>query len=238
MFSNKMKIRLANLRKFRSEARSKGLSKRNVRPHTMRLYAKFSASENTLLFNLDKKINSNIHQLSNGLDERDAFIADSMGLGIHPSKFMNGNEYLANCHPVFYPEPTIFNGPANPDATEAQSLEMLYNALMQIESNQDIRLQDYDTAVFRTVPETQEGAGGTPLFQYDYDRICKSLETSIAFAGGDTNLIQIKMRGGDYGAIEGIANARTNYAIIFLDGLVIKNGAQKATRGEMFKALS
>jgi hypothetical protein len=227
-------IRMATLQKFRSQAAGQGLSKRNVRPHVLRLYAALNPSINGFEIILDRKINSSVHPLSNGLDESDAFVADGMSLGIHATIGTGATALYANTYPVFFPDARLFTG-----ANEARDLEILYNARLQMESNQDIRLQDYDTWQFRTVPETQFNAvaNTAPTIPNTGCEI-KSLDTAIAFAGGDTNRIKVTWNAGSYAAIGGVADTRTNYAVIFLDGIIIKNGAQPALRGELFKLLS
>lgn len=228
------KIRLGVLDKFRSDAPGKGLSKRNVRPHVLRLYALLSASQNGFEIDLDRKINGSVHPLSNGLEENDAFIADGLGLAIHPTIITGGTELFANTYPLFYPDARIFTG-----ANEARDLEVLYNGRLQVESNQDIRLQDYETWMFRQVNETQFNAvaNTAPTIPNTRNEI-KSLDTAIAFAGGDNNRIKVTWTGGGYAAIAGVADTRRNFACILLSGVIIKNGAASATRGELFKLLS
>ncbi len=227
-------IRLSVLNKFRTEAPGKGLSKRNVRPHVLRLYAPLSASQNGFEIDLDRKINGSVHPLSNGLEENDAFIADSMALGIHATIITGGVELFANTYPVFYPDARIFSG-----ANEARDLEVMYNGRLQVESNQDIRLQDYETWMFRQVNETQFNAvaNTAPTIPNTRNEI-KSLDTAIAFAGGDNNRIKITWSNGSYAAIAGVADTRRNFAVVFLSGVIIKNGAASATRGELFKLLT
>lgn len=226
-------IRYQMLTRLRGQAGEQGNTKRNVRPHILRLYARLNNTQNSITFDIDKKTNGDIHILSNGLDEKDAFIADSLALGIHPTIISGGVELFANTPPIFYPDPRVF-----PTANEARDLEILYNASLQLESNQDIRLQDVDTWQFRTVPQTQFNAvASTPPSIVQSGNEFKSLETAIAFAGGDKNSITIRWQGGSYAAIAGNGTANNNYAVIFLSGLIIKNGAQKATRGELFKLI-
>lgn len=243
MFQDIMSFELGILNQLRKSAVEKGLKKGDVRPHELHLYALLSATDSNIEFDLDKKINSSVHPDSLGLDERDGFVATRMALGIHPSLFISSAEYESNTPQFFHPDPNYFTG-----TNEANSLEVLYNSLMQVESNQEIRLQDYKTRRFRTVQQTQraaaiystdgtnDGVVSTAPMQTGLEY--KPLYNAISFAGGDTNRIYVSWKDGLYSGIAGVANTRTNYALVILAGFIIKNGAQKYTRGEMFEFIN
>lgn len=221
----------------RSKAQDQGLEKGNVRPHELHLYSALSATEANIRFNVDKKTNSGVNPLSLGLDERDAFVATRLALGIHPTSFVSSVEYYANTPIFFHPDPNYFTG-----TNEAASLEVIYNALMNINSNQEIRLQDLKTRNFRVVQQTQRIANyyttdgtldsvfSTAPMQNGIEY--KPLKNAIAFAGGDTSEINVTWKQGLYSGIAGVADTRTNFAVVLLQGFIIKNGVQKLTATE------
>lgn len=210
-------------------ARKNGQTQRNARPHTIRLYAKLVNNRSTIKFEVDDALAKRVNPMANGLLERDAFISTFAALGIHKSIVSGGTEYYGNTPMYFYPDANNFNGAAASGgvASEAQCLELLYNGLLMIKTNQDVRLEDYETCLFRHVTETQQSAATVPSFD---ENVFRDLGRKIAFAGGDSSTITIDYSDrGDHSAIAGDPATGNNYACLLLYGTIIKSGAQKRT---------
>ncbi|MEO1413413.1 MAG: hypothetical protein AAFW73_26275 [Bacteroidota bacterium] len=216
----------------RTKAGQIGLPVDSVRPHRLLLYAPLLSDDSAIEFALDRRQGE--RPLEIRLDENDAFLCHAAGLALHGVPIIGGRELPAIVERLHYPDPNVFNGPAIGGVTELQSLEMVYNGLLQIETEQDIRLKQYDTSVFRTVPEVQKSATTVPQ---TCENAIKDLDTAFMFYGGSRNDIRILLNsaGGNYAAISGVADTRVNYAVLILEGIIMTGASKKATAGAIHK---
>lgn len=220
--------------KLREVASQLGLKESDVRPQTLRVLYKLTATSNTLTFDIARKTGN--HALDNLLQENDFFVGHGVALGILPVPVINSIEAAGNAQPIFYPDPNIFTTAGSGTlASEAQALEMVYNSTMRIETNQDIRVKDFPTVIFRDCPETQKAAA----LQNSYDTVpFKDLYTGLGFAGGNVNEIEVKFPSqGEFSQIAGSAT-RVNYAVLLIQGTLLVGGAQKATAGRIFQLIN
>lgn len=229
LISNNTRSR-ALLKAMRNKAKSMGLPTSAVRSHRLLLYAKLLDDNSSVDFALDRRTGQTPLEIR--LDENDAYIAYSMGLLLHKVPIVGGDELPAVSYRIAYPDPTIFPGPAINGVTEQQSLEMLYNGKLQIDTEQDIRLKEFDTSIFRTVPRTQASGGVLP--QCDGSEM-KDLVSGLVFTGGTRNDIKVQLnsKGGNYSAIAGVTDDHVNYAVLALDGLIITGGSKPVAAGRL-----
>lgn len=218
----------------RDVAKQLGLKESDVRPQTLKVHVKLAATANSVKFDIARKTGN--HALDNLLQENDFFVGHSLALGILPVPVINSLEASGNAQPIFYPDPNIFTTAGSATlASEAQALEMVYNSTLRIETNQDIRVKDFPTNIFRDCPETQKAAA----LQNSYDTVpFKDLYTGLGFAGGNVNEIELKFPSqGEYSQIAGSAT-RINYAVLLIQGVLVVGGAQKATAGRIYQYLN
>lgn len=228
--------RRATLNRIKSRAKSFGIDPSSVRPQVLRLYSKLENDRNSLKFRVDQE--SNIHNMENRLEKSDAFFADKLGLGIHKVLLNSGTEEPANTPLFFYPDANYFT-----ETDEAKTLEALYNSLLAFKTDQDVRLDNFDTSLFRSVPEQQYQAAAaliasaaqavparwpsyTSSEDYMYDMV-----TNFGLWGNKRNEITISLGDGDLGHVAGApASTHQNYAVILIEGFQIVNGAESVTK--------
>lgn len=217
------------LNRIRARAKRFGFKIGDVRPVRLRLYHKLTNNNSTL--NFQTNVVNQKHPMEVLIDKSDAVWASKIGLGIHKVLINNGEEYPANTPVVHYEDPNWFTGGAIAPgwATETQALSMLYNADLMIKTDQDIRLDNYDTSQLRCVPEVQYDAGPPiKLSQYNGDEM-HDIVTNVGLWGNKRNQIQITLKDGDYSAIAGVPDDHQNYAVLFIDGFILVRGAESVT---------
>lgn len=222
--------------RIRHRAKQFGFKPSDVRPFALRLYAELSANHSNLKFQTNT-VNQKL-AMEILLEKSDAFWASEIGLAIHKVKIdANGNEFPANSHLIHYDDPNFFPGPAIAPgiATEQESLAMLYNALLSIKTDQDVRLENYDTRQLRTVPETQYNPNAPiTMWQHDGSEM-KDISTNLGFWGNKRNEITVDFKDGDYSAIEGVDADHKNYGVIILKGFLLVRGAEALTLSDAAK---
>ena len=234
--------RRAVLNRIRSRANDFGLKKTDVRPFCLRLYAELVNDRNSLTFRVDDQTTSHAAEIR--LDKSDALFVDRIGLGIHKVLITDSIEEPANTPLIFYPDVNFFT-----ETDEAKTLEALYNSRLSFKTDQDVRLDNFDTRVFRSVPEQQYNAAaavlGTaaqavpanaPAYKspddYMYDIV-----TNFGIWGNKRNEVTISLGTGDLGHVAGAATHQ-NYAVLLLEGFQIVNGAEGATKSALNQLFS
>lgn len=223
----------------REIAEKLGLKPTDVRTHQLQVHAKLGASNNSIDFNIARRIGA--HVLDYLLDENDFFVCHGIALGIRSVPVVSSIERPGNVQPHYFPDPNIFSVAATAGTvSEAAALEMLYNADLSIVSNQDIRMKEFFTNRFRTVPETQTVTAAPTSVNSYYDIPYKNTYSGLGFEGGQNNVIQLKFRNdaGEFSKIEGVAGTRVNYAVLQMEGILIVGGAKKATAGRIHQLLN
>lgn len=214
------------LQSVRDKAARVGLQPSDVRAFTLKVYAKLNDKSNTYTFRFDAT--NKVCPTECLLETNDAFYSSSVGLMLHPVTVEGGVEYPANSPLVAYPDPGIFAGPAVASGvlTEAQCLEALYNATLEIKKDKDARLDSFATNVFRHVPQTQKGANTLPQM-IGVDTI--GIGSNFEFIGGRNNhaILSLASEGIDFSAVAGVAGERQNYVVLVAQGYLVKNGAAK-----------
>lgn len=222
------------MNRIRSKARQYGFQDQDVRPFRIRMYDQLEDNSSSLVFQTN--LVNKEHPMEILLDKSDAFFAIRLGLGIHKVLLdANGKEIPANTPIIHYPDPNWFSGPAIAPgvSTEAQSLEMLYNALLSFKTDQNVRLENYDTQQLRFVTETQYDPNPPVKLWEQTGRELKYLDSNFGLWGNRRNELKIELRNGDYSAIAGVADDHINYAVLELDGFIIVRGAEAITKADM-----
>ncbi len=226
-FAPVMGKRRATLNRIRSRARKFGFSPSAVRPQTLLLYAKLENNKSGLSWRLSEETKG--HPAEIRLEKSDAFYLDKIALGLHKVLILNGEEAPANSPIIHYPDANWLVG-----ADVARDCEGIYNSRLRMQTDQDVRLENFWTGDLRHVPEQQYQPSATdPLtFQYSTDPYF-DLESNFGLWGNKRNEISLTYGQGVYGAIAGQPTAGTdpyqNYGVIMLQGFLIVRGAEALT---------
>ena len=108
---------------------------------------------------------------------------------------------------------------------ENQCLEAVYNGSLSFKTNTTVRLEDYPTNVFRTVPQTQNGAAAYPSQGLEL----VDLNTSFYMYGNTDNKFTLSIGDGDRAAIAGGAESK-NFACLILAGFEVVEAAKSNLR--------
>lgn len=154
--------------------------------------------------------------------QNDTFFAYGVALGVR--KVVDGKTF-GNVPSIFYPESTVFSGAAiaPSQADEKDAIEALYNASLNIQTDQDSRVENFHTSILRSSTETQNADHPSHThipFQ--------SLENIFEINGDKTNSIRLDMGATDISAIEGAAT-ETNYVVLHVLGYKLINGSKAIT---------
>lgn len=221
------------LQHYRALAVKWGMKPQDIRPVILKVYSRLKDNQKGVKFQL-QEVNTSGVSTESLVKKSDVVFAHRMGLGIHKVLIdaANDNEQLPGNTPIhFYPDAQIFNGAVVNIATEAQSLQMLYQSKMTLKTDQDVRMEDYPTDGFRKVPGTQQGANTIP----EQDGMpLVDLTTAFHIWGDRRNSVDLQFPDGDYAAIEGDTDAAINYGVLVYAGFVAVNAANNRRVIEYF----
>jgi hypothetical protein len=192
-----------------------GLKITDVQQATLKVYALFDNTKNTLTFNL-----SDSRPVLAGevlLSQNDAFVVKEVGTHLHQVEQPNGKLLPGNTLPLSYPDKTIFG------AIQARCLNAFYGGTFTIKSDSEVRLDRLPMTDFLHIPQTQASATTSPM-QSGLPTIC--MDNGIEFSGKRANEVTIQLGESDYANIQNtVANGTRNYALVTLSGFIIKNGS-------------
>ena len=200
-----------------------GLPSDKARPHELLLVAKLTTSDNQYTLKLNYEDQQRILNISEGLLDRDSFVAVGMSLGIIPVPIISTVEYPSAAAPVYFPDPNVFDTAATATLSEAQALESIYWGRHTLITNEGVRIQKRPNISFRTVQQTQ-GSATTQNMQNDQE--IKEIGAPVRFGGGDQNEIIIDIKCDDKTDLAGDA-ARQNYLVVGLYGAILKGSTTK-----------
>lgn len=228
MMAPVMDSKRGTLNRIRKIAKRKGWKIDAVRPHTLLLYAKLTTKSPNLTFQPNRGVDSNTPNGSIQLEKSDAFYADKIGLAIHKVPIIGGSENPGNQLLIHYPDPNFFT-----EANETRDLNTLYNGVLQLQTDTDVRLEEFATKNFLTIPETQYDAtaGTGHLWRHDGSEM-KDLSVNFGLWGNKRNTIEFKPFDSNYTAWAGAATHQ-NYAVLLIDGFVMVNGATAVTKSDL-----
>lgn len=201
-----------------------GLPTDKARPHELFLFAKLSTDEGQYTMKLNYEEQQRILNISEGLLDRDSFVAVGMSIGILPVPVIATVEYPSAAAPNFWPDPNVFDTAAGgATLSEAQALESIYWGRHTLITNEGVRIQKRPNQSFRTVQETQ-GSASTANMQNDQE--IKEIGAPVRYGGGDQNEIIIDIKCDDKTHLAGAA-ARQNYLMVGLYGAILKGSTTK-----------
>ncbi len=135
----------------------------------LRLEALLDTNKDTYTFDILGSTGSGDRPLERKLASSEIFMVTGIGIGIQKQHVGSPGLNQAN-YPVFtYPDDNYFIDSTNAGATEARSLENLYNGNIQLTTAQTTRQKDISTRFMRYVPVSQfvnKAVSGAAAHQY------------------------------------------------------------------------
>jgi hypothetical protein len=222
------------LERHRAWGKSKGLRPEQIRPQTLKLYAKLTQNKDSYEFNTQFD-QPKILATENRLKRDSLMFVNLVGLALHKVPIFAATEYPFNSPLLFYPDKNMFaDAAAAPGVVpEFQCLEAVYNGLISFKTNSTVRLEDYPTNIFRRVPFTQNGAAAQP----SSDLELVDISTSFYMSGQTDNKFVLNIGNGDRNGITGGAES-ANYVCLLLGGFEIVEGAKAALRVDDLNAFA
>lgn len=223
-----------SLEQIRSTFKAKGIPESAIRPQILKLYAPLTSTSNTLVFSTDinqPPVVSNQVTVENRLKRDSLMFVNLFGLAVHKVAVFSTVKYPSNSPLIFYPDKNAFAAAASAPGVVAEwaCLEALYNSLLTFKTNTNVRLEDYPTNIFRSVPTTQNGAAAQP----GQDLALVDLNTSFYMSGQVDNKFTITLPAdADRNGIAGTA-AGVNYAVLLLAGFEVMEGAKSVKLTEI-----
>ena len=215
------------LERHRAWAKTRGISAEKVRPQILKLYAPLVQNTDTYTFstdiNLPPVVASSV-TVENRLKRDSLMFVNLIGLALHKVPIFSGVKYPHNSPLVFYPDKNIFaDAAAAPGVVaEHQCLEAVYNGLLSFKTAQSVRLEDYPCNVFRSAPDTQNGAAAQPSQSIQL----VDVNTSFYLSGSVDNRFTLNIgSASDRNGIAGGAESQ-NYAVLLLAGFEVMDGAR------------
>lgn len=222
--------RRATLNRIRARAKSLGFDPQDVRPLCLRLYAKLVNNKSALEFTVSQE--TSVHAAEIRLEKSDVMWVDQMALGIHKVLIISSAEAPANSPLIYYPDANWLT-----ETGEARDLEGIYNSLLSVQTDQDVRLEKFDTQMLRRVPQQQYEPSATDPLTWETDgKEFYDLESNFGLWGNRRNQIRIQYGTGSFAAIAGdpvdATDPHQNYAVIRLNGFVLVRGAEALTAAQ------
>jgi hypothetical protein len=176
------------------------------------------------------QINANQSQIATEIRLRqgDAFIATAIGLYLKKAGATSptdAQQTTAALHT--FPNPTVFTG-----TNEATNLQSIYNSKLQFQVNSTNLTETLDTRRYYRVGEAQQGlavstaASNNAYFASQWnvaDYGMMTFHQSIALNGQANNTINLLLPAG----VDCSGTSSTNYAVIFLKGVLLINAAKQ-----------
>jgi hypothetical protein len=220
-------------------AKAKGLSNVSTRQGNLVLALPMSDTDPNYSFNINEEYKGEIRKVLKGLETNNSFVASGFGLMIAkvPITLTAANQekaFWGNAEYFSYADPRAFTGAAPYPgtvagwATEAQALRTVFAGSMAMQIESITVLEDFHTANFEFVPQTQSGANtvnNSPKY------VTKSLGKSYHLYGDKDNTVTINIGSGDYKAVVGDIPTSVgemghrNYLVWIASGFLIKGSA-------------
>jgi hypothetical protein len=215
------------LERHRAWAKSRGIAAEKVRPQILKLYAPLVAGTDTYTFNTDinlPPVVSTAITVENRLKRDSLMFVNLIGLALHKVPIFTNVKYPHNSPLLFYPDKNIFADAAVAPGVvaEHQCLEAVYNGLLSFKTGQTVRLEDYPCNVFRSAPDTQNGAAAQPSQSIQL----VDVNTSFYLSGSVDNRFDLRIgSASDRNGIAGGSESQ-NYAVLLLAGFEVMDGAR------------
>lgn len=230
----------AAVNEFNAELKRMGIDPSSVviSPKTLAVNLPLSASKSTYEFNL-RETPSADRSDDIKLNFNDLFLGVFMALIIRKQ---NASNQTGNSLPFTYPDPQYFLGVSG-GVNEWDCLNTVYNGKLTIQTDDVVRLKDYDTREFLYIPEKQvySADGGTlnpqtndELHGYGPSMAEKGYQEFLVrpfFYGPQNHIAKLTLGEGDRSVIAGGVNGAgaalspvtTNVVTLLIKGLVASN---------------
>lgn len=211
---------LLNARKW---AAKNGIDPATIRPQTLFLFAKLSASKDVYTFDLSDKAPS-VNVLERRLKDSSLFFANEFGLGILKAPVLSSVEYPAGGRILHYADKGTFAAAGSATTlSEAQCVDMLYHSQLSLMTDQTVRLDAMSAEVFQLASDTQTASATNAVPSGALNLV--DLATSFFIWGDRKNSFQLQLpAGGERTNIGGTATG-VNYAVLAIGGFEVVNAA-------------
>jgi hypothetical protein len=212
----------------RNAAKRFGIPKSDVIPSILHIYAALSNTQNTVKFFIDDTTTV-LKNNEQTLNKNNVHFTTSLGLAIHQ---VVGSK-PANTPLDFYPDITKYAGATG---QEAKDLEQVYGAKLSFKTDSNVRLENFKTNVFRSVPQTQKATAAHP----SHGELAL-VETGSVFpiVGGQNNSAWIDLDAASaYAGIAGVNGTSANYAVLLCAGFEVRGASKNQGFIEFLEALS
>lgn len=194
-----------------------------ARPGELRLIAPLSPNQSEYILSVDDGKYENYEAIARGLKYRNGFAANGIAIGVLSVKVNAAGDLMWGSETVHYHIDANYFDEAAADAvngfSEAEALNCIYTTgLLNVKTNEGVRIEKFPTRRFRTVHTTQHSA---TTVNESLNHEIKSLGGVLNFKGGDENEISLRFNCVDKTLIAGTAT-RKNFLVIDLVGSEIK----------------
>lgn len=212
----------------RAAAKRFGIPKSDVIPSILHVYAALSATTNSVKFFIDDTtpILKNNEQL---LNKNNVHFTTELGLAIH--QVVGGKP--ANTPLDFFPDITKYAGASG---QEAKDLEQVYSAKLSFKTDSQVRLENFKTNVFRSVPQTQKATATHPSHS---ELALVDIGAVFPIVGGQNNSATIELDSvSAYAGIGGVSGTSANYAVLLCAGFEVRSSSKNQDFIAYLEALS
>ena len=210
------------------------VNKSKIEPHTMRAFAELRSDNASVVFNY--KAAKSVLKGETLLSDNHIFVGNLMAFGIAQIPVIGGVSAPGNMETICYPHPDVFaNSTVGTSSfssaistgtsvsTELQSVRMFFNGLLQVKTDQDIRIENFAMSGFSML-EQQSGLH-VPRGLHHVD-----MYNTMLLDGSKDNSATITYMDGRYDAIAGDLTTHRNYGISEIKGFIIRCDAATAIR--------
>lgn len=203
----------------------------------IRMEQSLAANKSEYKFQMKQGNNSVDPPLSVLLNDSDAFVLCAISLGIKKQDTTQSPAWYGNYKVYNYVNALVFTGVPAAHATEAQSLQCLYNGKLSFKTGSLERIRPTDTREFEQAPDIQTTTI-SPFGSFgDFGRAYVEQQPPSLIDGSQNNEFTLQLGAGDYFGITGVytsggaaTNTALNVVVLECLGLIIQNGAESAKR--------
>lgn len=203
----------------------------------LRMEQSLASNKSEYKFQMKQGNNSVDPPLSVLLNDSDAFVLCGISIGIKKQDTSKTPQWIGNYTVYNYVNSAIFVGVPAGQATEAQSLECIYNGKLSFRTGSLERIRPTDTREYKMAPDIQT-ATISPFGGFgDFGRAYVEQQPTLLVDGSQNNEFTLQLGAGDYTGISGVytsggAATATALNVVVLEclGLIVQNGAQAAKR--------
>jgi len=203
----------------------------------LRMEQSLASNKSAYTFQVKQGNASTDPPLSVLLNDSDAFVLCAISLGIKKQDTSKTPAWYGNYTVYNYVNSAVFVGAPAGQATEAQSLECIYNGKLSMRTASLERIRPTDTREYKQAPDIQTASISPFGSLGDWGRAYVEQQPTILLDGSQNNEFTLQLGAGDYTGISGVYTAggaatatALNVVVLELLGLIVQNGAQAAKR--------